>query len=33
LTIVEGEQGVVTGEDDKKAKFDAVIKVYPLVLF
>ena len=33
LTIVEGEQGVETGEDDKKAKFDAVIKVYPLVLF
>jgi hypothetical protein len=33
LTIVEGEQGVETGEKDKKAKFDAVIKVYPLVLF
>ncbi len=33
LTIIEGEQGVETGEDDKKAKFDAVIKVYPLVLF
>jgi hypothetical protein len=35
LTIVEGEQGVETetGEDLKKAKFDAVIKVYPLVLF
>ncbi len=33
LTIVEGEQGVEAGEDDKKAKFDAVIKVYPLVLF
>lgn len=33
LTIVESEQGVETGEDDKKAKFDAVIKVYPLVLF
>jgi hypothetical protein len=33
LTIVEGEQGVETGEDDKKARFDAVIKVYPLVLF
>ena len=32
LTIVEGEQGVETGEDDNKAKFDAVIKVYPLVL-
>ena len=33
LTIVEGEQGVETGEDGKKARFDAVIKVYPLVLF
>jgi hypothetical protein len=33
LTIVEGEQGVETGEDDKKARFDAVIKVYPLALF
>ena len=33
LTIVEGERGVETGEDDKKSKFDAVIKVYPLVLF
>jgi hypothetical protein len=33
LTIVEGQEGVETGEDDKKTKFDAVIKVYPLVLF
>jgi hypothetical protein len=33
LTIVEGREGVETGEGDKKAKFDAVIKVYPLVLF
>lgn len=33
LTIVEGQEGVETGEGDKKAKFDAVIKVYPLVLF
>jgi hypothetical protein len=32
LTIVEGQEGVETGEGDKKAKFDAVIKVYPLVL-
>lgn len=32
LTIIEGQEGVETGEDDKKAKFDAVIKVYPLVL-
>ena len=33
LTIVEGQEGVETGEGDKKVKFDAVIKVYPLVLF
>ena len=33
LTIVEGQEGVETGEDDKKLKFDAVIKVYPLVAF
>jgi hypothetical protein len=33
VTIIEGQEGVETGEDDKKAKFDAVIKVYPLVLF
>ena len=33
LTIIEGQEGVETGEDDKKVKFDAVIKVYPLVLF
>ena len=32
LTIVEGQEGVETGEGDKKAKYDAVIKVYPLVL-
>jgi hypothetical protein len=34
LTIVEGEQGVETEtrKDHQKAKFDAVIKVYPLVL-
>jgi hypothetical protein len=32
LTIVEGQEGVETGEGDKKVKFDAVIKVYPLVL-
>ena len=32
LTIVEGQEGVEAGEGDKKAKFDAVIKVYPLVL-
>ncbi|MCK5203904.1 MAG: hypothetical protein KAR15_08530 [Desulfobacterales bacterium] len=33
LTIVEGQEGVEIGEDDKKLKFDAVIKVYPLVSF
>ncbi len=33
LTIVEGREGVETGEDGKKSKFDAVIKVYPLVSF
>jgi hypothetical protein len=33
LTIIEGQEGVETGEGDNKAKFDAVIKVYPLVLF
>lgn len=31
LTIVEGREGVETGEGDKKTKYDAVIKVYPLV--
>jgi hypothetical protein len=31
LTIIEGQEGVETGEGNKKAKFDAVIKVYPLV--
>ena len=31
LTIIEGQEGVETGQDDKKLKFDAVIKVYPLV--
>jgi len=33
LTIIEGQEGVETGRDDKKLKFDAVIKVYPLVAF
>ena len=33
LTIVEGQEGVETGDEDQKTKFDAVIKVYPLVLF
>ena len=33
LTIIEGQEGVETGQDDKKLKFDAVIKVYPLVAF
>jgi hypothetical protein len=33
LTIVEGQGGVETGDENQKTKFDAVIKVYPLVLF
>lgn len=33
LTIVEGQEGVETGADDKQSKFDAVIKVFPLVHF
>jgi hypothetical protein len=33
LTIIEGQEGVETGQDDKKLKFDAVIKVFPLVAF
>jgi hypothetical protein len=33
LTIIEGQEGVETGQDEKKIKFDAVIKVYPLVSF
>jgi hypothetical protein len=33
LTIVEGQEGVEAGDADQKTKFEAVIKVYPLVLF
>jgi hypothetical protein len=33
LTIVEGQEGVETGDEEQKTKFNAVIKVYPLVLF
>ena len=33
LTIIEGKEGVETGESDQKEKFTAVVKVYPLVLF
>jgi hypothetical protein len=33
LTIIEGEDGVETGKPGQKAKFKAVIKVYPLVPF
>ena len=33
LTIIEGKDGVGTGKPDQKTKFNAVIKVYPLVLF
>jgi hypothetical protein len=33
LTIIEGKDGVETGDSDQKEKFKAVVKVYPLVLF
>jgi len=33
LTIIEGEDGISTGPPEQEAKFKAVIKVYPLVLF
>jgi hypothetical protein len=33
LSLIEGEDGVEAGEAESKAKYDAVIKVYPLVLF
>jgi hypothetical protein len=33
LTIVEGQEGVETGDENQQTKFDAVIKVFPLVLF
>ena len=33
LTIIEGQDGVETGRPEQKAKFKAVVKVYPLVLF
>ena len=33
LSLIEGENGVETGEAESKTKYDAVIKVYPLVLF
>jgi hypothetical protein len=33
LTIIEGEDGVGDGKPGQKAKFRAVIKVYPLALF
>ena len=33
LTIIEGKDGVGTGKPEQKEKFNAVIKVYPLVLF
>lgn len=33
LSLVEGEDGVETEESENKAKYSAVIKVYPLVLF
>ncbi|MDJ0816642.1 MAG: hypothetical protein QNJ58_10595 [Desulfobacterales bacterium] len=33
LTVIEGKDGVEAGESGKKSKFNAVIKIYPLVLF
>jgi hypothetical protein len=33
LSLIEGEDGVEAGETESKTKYDAVIKVYPLVLF
>lgn len=33
LTIIEGKDGVGTGKPEQKGKFNAVVKVYPLVLF
>ncbi len=33
LTVIEGKDGVEVGESEKKSKFNAVIKVHPLVLF
>ncbi len=33
LTVIEGQDGVSLGAPEKAAKFNAVIKVYPLVLF
>ena len=33
LSLIEGEDGVPSEESESKAKFSAVIKVYPLVLF
>ncbi len=33
LTVIEGQDGVEVGESNEKEKFNAVIKVYPLVLF
>ena len=33
LTVIEGEDGVNTGDSKQPVKFNAVIKVYPLVLF
>ncbi|MGB5747274.1 MAG: hypothetical protein WBM69_09850 [Desulfobacterales bacterium] len=33
LTIIEGKDGVGNGKPEQEAKFNAVIKVYPLVLF
>ena len=33
LTVIEGKNGVEAGDPEQKSKFNAVVKVYPLVLF
>ena len=33
LTVIEGKDGVETGSSKPPQKFNAVVKVYPLVLF
>ena len=33
LTVIEGKDGVEAGKPEENAKFSAVVKVYPLVLF
>jgi len=33
LTVIEGKDGVESGNPEQTPKFNAVVKVYPLVLF